>query len=211
MRRLILAFTLILSLVPVTAYAQFKSPGAGATAAIIESFDRQEEQRRHEERERLAREELALRTELARAANAREERRLALREQQLAPPPIPPASAGLRFRCEWGEGTVASWSDGSLSLTQTSFGDNAVVVFDVVDPKTRTVQIIGSNGVTDGQLLTASPVLTIVEHTLSGVNVTTIYRHAVDETWVAAVHSRHLNIGGPLPSQFYGKCGMLVE
>ena len=60
-------------------------------------------------------------------------------------------------------------------------------------------------------MLETSSGLTFIETTLSGLNFTTVYNHMVDPTSNkrAAVTSRHLDLGDPLPSQFYGTCVLL--
>ena len=196
----VLATVLLLPTI-VNAQTRFVSPGAEATKAIIEAQKRQEEQRRQAEEDERAR-----RLHEAQMERLRAEQKLL--EQQTAPPPPPTPSdtISLRFQCEWGQGTSANWDEGRLSLKQANFGRDATVVFDSLNPQAGIARITGSGASSEVRFTSMSVGVTFIETTPSGMNITTIYKKQADQTRLAAVTSRHLSLGSPFPSQFYGSC-----
>ena len=107
------------------------------------------------------------------------------------------------FTCTWGEGTTAHWEDGELSLERTQFGLEARIVFDFKKDMAYV------DGRPIGTIMFSDKAATIIEPTMSGTNFTTIFMYPINSQGflLPAVTSRHLALGGgPLPSQFYGRC-----
>ena len=116
------------------------------------------------------------------------------------------------IKCEWGQGTTASWNGGRPSLTQSSFGKDAGMVFDSIDTQAGTARIIGNAGAGDISVVVTPVGLTFIEQAgAGGLNFTTVFTHFVEPENVArvAVTSRHLGFSSPFPSQYHGTCVIL--
>ena len=116
------------------------------------------------------------------------------------------------IRCEWGQGTMASWNEGRPSLEQGSFGMDAGMVFDSIDTRAGTARIIGNAAAGDISVVVTPVGLTFIEQAeAGGLNFTTVFTHFVEPENVArvAVTSRHLGFSSPFPSQYHGTCVIL--
>ena len=116
------------------------------------------------------------------------------------------------IKCEWGQGTIASWNEGRPFLEQGGFGKDAGIVFDSIDTQAGTARIIGNAAAGDISVVVTQVGLTFIEQaTFGGLNFTTVFAHFVEPENVAlaAVTSRHLGFGSPFPSQYHGTCVIL--
>jgi len=78
---------------------------------------------------------------------------------------------------------------------------------DGIDHSLRTARIIGNAGADDLEVAPGTDTVSFVERVPAGaVNLTTVYAWRDSQGGFKAVHSRHTAIGGPSPSQQYGRC-----
>jgi len=78
---------------------------------------------------------------------------------------------------------------------------------DGIDFKKGLARIIGNAGADDLNAILGDSTVSFIEIVPSGsVNVTTVYAWRNNSRRFKAVHSRHVAIGGPAPSQNYGYC-----
>ena len=132
------------------------------------------------------------------------------------------------IRCEWGQGTQASWQGDKPSLEQGPFGKDPTVTFDSIDIKKGTARVIGNAGAFDVAVLRTPVGLTFIEQgreLIAGLSFTTVFTSTVDRdissraeraqgrpdtSSFIAVISRHLDILGTVaPSQYHGTCRIL--
>lgn len=78
---------------------------------------------------------------------------------------------------------------------------------DGIDYSQRTARMIGNAGADDLEVAPGTDTVSFVERVPAGaVNLTTVYAWRDSQGGFKAVHSRHTAIGGPTPSQQYGRC-----
>ena len=78
---------------------------------------------------------------------------------------------------------------------------------DGINHQQRSARIIGNVGADDLTALRGADAVSFLERVPAGtVHVTTVYAWRNKEGRFKAVHSRHVTIGGPAPSQHYGYC-----
>lgn len=87
--------------------------------------------------------------------------------------------------------------------SQTGFGFHV----DGIDYHKGSARGIGNVGSADLMAIQGSESVSFIERTLVGsLNVTTVYAWRTKAGHFKAVHSRHVAIAGPYPSQNYGYC-----
>jgi hypothetical protein len=111
------------------------------------------------------------------------------------------------LKCQFGPGSVGKWAGAKVAVQQERF--DVALHFDSIDAKTGSARMIGNEGAADVTVLASPSGVTFVEQTGSGnIVFTTVFPAMVpgtDEFY--AVTSRHMTLpGGPLPSQYHGKC-----
>lgn len=114
--------------------------------------------------------------------------------------------AARSLRCEFPVGVATDWDSGSPIGEKTSL--NGPLVFDSIDHKANSARLIGNVGASDLLLLATVDSLTFIEVTSTGnVNVTTVFSYYAKRTRdFIVVHSRHVSIVQPFPSQYHGTC-----
>lgn len=114
------------------------------------------------------------------------------------------------LKCEFGQGTSAEWVDGQLKVKSAVFSSDpskAAVHYDAIDLKTQSARIIGTSGSTDAIVLPTAAGISIVENPLGGgIVVTTVFAHYDHDRSFTAVLSKHIDLMGPFPQQYYGIC-----
>jgi hypothetical protein len=82
------------------------------------------------------------------------------------------------------------------------------LIFDNVDVGKQTGRVIGNQGGENILAVGGVQVLHLLEQTGTGnMNMTSVFASADPKTgFLRAVHSRHIHIRGPIPSQYYGTC-----
>ncbi len=111
------------------------------------------------------------------------------------------------LKCQFGPGSVGIWAGSKVTVQQERF--DVALHFDSIDAKAGKARMIGNQGAADVTVLASPSGVTFVEQTGSGnVMFTTVFPGMVPETdEFYAVTSRHAILpGGPLPSQYQGKC-----
>ena len=113
------------------------------------------------------------------------------------------------FRCNFSDGLITNWESGK----QTSKREEKMteLVFDQIDVKKGSGRMIGNSGSENVQVLSGDGSIHIVERTPSGnMTITTIFNTPQkNPNQFPVVHSRHMNLNGPLPSQYVGLCNKL--
>lgn len=117
------------------------------------------------------------------------------------------------LRCEFGEGTQASWDGGDLKVVRGTFGKRTeFIVYDSIDIKKGHARLVTSAGAGDVVVLSTLVGTSFIESIPNGgLNITTVFARPVkpaDERLVA-VMSKHVDINGPFPSQWHGTCQIL--
>jgi hypothetical protein len=117
------------------------------------------------------------------------------------------------LRCEFAEGTQASWDRGELKVERGIFGKRTeFTVYDSIDIKKGHARLVTSVGAGDIAVLSTLIGTTFIETIPNGgLNITTVFARRVkpaDERLVA-VMSKHVDINGPFPSQWHGTCRIL--
>jgi hypothetical protein len=114
------------------------------------------------------------------------------------------------LKCEFGQGTSAEWVDGQLKVESAVFSSDptkAPIHYDTINLKTHSARIIGNSGSTDATVLPSADGISIVEKPLGGgIVVTTVFAHYDRERRFISVLSKHVNVMGPFPQQYYGIC-----
>jgi hypothetical protein len=84
--------------------------------------------------------------------------------------------------------------------------DSMQLTFAGIDIKRKAAQLIGNAGASDVTLLRGDNSFHFVESTATGnMAITTVF-HPTKGGKIFAVHSRHMNLSGPIVSQYYGWC-----
>lgn len=121
------------------------------------------------------------------------------------------------FRCQIGEGTQASWDNGTLAFERENFDVGIEYRYDSIDleaGRARSIQVGNSRSEAEVVILATSVGLTFVRESWTGnITLTTIFavRGATESSLYPAVWSQHF--GGllfqPIPSQLYGTCSLV--
>lgn len=117
------------------------------------------------------------------------------------------------LRCEFAEGTTASWDRSKVKLERGTFGKGGITVYDSIDIKKGTARLITSAGAGDvAAMLTAIGITFIESVPNGGLNIATAFARYLDtgDEYFISVMSKHVDVGGgPLPSQWHGACRIL--
>ena len=113
------------------------------------------------------------------------------------------------LRCTFTVGRSVDWDSGKPKVSSDKLGNE--LVFDAINVRAQTARFIGNIGATDVVALITATGLTLIEETPTGnYQFTTVFASYADGTKdFIAVHSRHADLLGPLPSQFHGTCKRL--
>jgi hypothetical protein len=111
------------------------------------------------------------------------------------------------LKCSFPAAATADWNSDEprlrTSSEQKDFGFN----IDAIDHKTHKARLIGNAGSDDLTSVAGDSSVSFIEVTPAGsINLTTVYAWRDKLRRFKAVHSRHVAIGGPSPSQNYGFC-----
>ena len=126
---------------------------------------------------------------------------------QLAPEPgaYRDLVAARSLKCSFPWSASADWDRDEPRVKNASqeFGFQ----IDGIDHRQGSARIIGNAGADDLTALRGADSVSFLERVPAGtINVTTVYAWRNTEGRFKAVHSRHVAIGGPAPSQNYGYC-----
>lgn len=109
------------------------------------------------------------------------------------------------LKCTFQNGSIANWKDGKLKIETDRIA--APIHFDSIDLKNKTARGIGNQGASDEKLIITASGITFIELTGFGNLVfTTVFPYLNKEGDFIAVTSRHMDLVGPLPSQYHGAC-----
>lgn len=114
-------------------------------------------------------------------------------------------SAARSLKCEFPWFASADWDRDApvLKSSKQQFGFH----IDGIDRAKNAARLIGNAGAEDLIVLGNFDATAFIEQTPAGyLNVTTVYGWKDTGGRFKAVHSRHVAIGGPAPSQNYGYC-----
>jgi hypothetical protein len=113
------------------------------------------------------------------------------------------------LHCVFGAGYQANWRSGAPVLEKSNFSSSdEPMTFYSIDFTKGRAKVMGNSG-TDGvvAIATASGVSFLENTPGGGLNVTTVFAsREKDSHAFPSVHSRHVLIFYPLPSQFHGTC-----
>lgn len=126
--------------------------------------------------------------------------------------PLAQLEAAYSVRCDLPEGVVATWDESTLKIETDEFGDGSEFTFDSIDLSAGRARIVGNAGTSDVAVWLTPTGLMFAEGTASGNMVfTTIFAtyDSPSSRRYLAVRSRHNDVLGPMPSQYYGKCTIL--
>jgi hypothetical protein len=114
------------------------------------------------------------------------------------------------LKCEFGAGTSAEWKNGVLTLGTGRFGPpgpQSTIHYDGIDLTTRKARVVGTSGASDAVVLPSGVGITLVEQVpRGGVAVTTVYGSYDAKKSFPAVMTKHVDVLGPFPQQYYGSC-----
>lgn len=112
-------------------------------------------------------------------------------------------------RCQFSEGTTASWDLGKPKLERGTAGEGIMSTFDSIDTKEGRARLITRAGAGDVAVVSTLIGVTFIESVENGgLNITTVFAQhvkAAGERFIAVL-SKHVDVFGPLPSQWHGTC-----
>ena len=109
------------------------------------------------------------------------------------------------LKCIFTEGRTAKWKGGNLKIETDR--STTTILFDNIDLQKKTARSIGNAGASDEAIIVTTSGITFVEQTAFGNLVfTTVFPYFNKEGHFIAVTSRHMDMVGPLPSQYHGAC-----
>jgi hypothetical protein len=86
-------------------------------------------------------------------------------------------------------------------------GEKSTIYYDSINPATHKARLIGTGGSGDLNVVVDGVGVTLIEHVpLGGFAITTIYASYDAKKAFPAVMSKHVDLLGPLPQQYYGSC-----
>ncbi len=110
------------------------------------------------------------------------------------------------LRCQFGPGTGADWESGKLNVEEDNWGSEPSY-FDSIDVQAKTARLIGNAGSAGILVMITATGMHFIEVTPVGnLNVTTVFGSLDQSGNFLAVTSRHVDLFGPVPSQYYGTC-----
>lgn len=110
------------------------------------------------------------------------------------------------LKCSFSLSVTVDWDEGApnyeISDSKMNFS------FTGIDLEKAKATMIGNNGTAEVSIIANDRGVTFFERTAVGnLNFTTVFYHFSQTlSGFAAVHSRHMDILGPIPSQRYGIC-----
>ncbi len=116
-----------------------------------------------------------------------------------------PLTSVRSWKCEFPSLAVADWAQNepTPTLEQQAFSFH----IDNVDVRAGNARMVGNAGSEDLFVLSRAGALHFLEITPTGnLNITTIFSAVAGAGTLKAVHSRHVLLFHPLPSQAYGYC-----
>lgn len=109
------------------------------------------------------------------------------------------------LKCIFTEGKIAKWKGGNLEIETDR--STTTILFDNIDLQNKSARSIGNAGASDEILIVTASGITFVEQTAFGNLVfTTVFPYFNKEGHFIAVTSRHMDMVGPLPSQYHDTC-----
>lgn len=111
------------------------------------------------------------------------------------------------LKCEFTLGLTVDWDKGKPVYSESN--SKMSFYFSGIDPNNETATMIGNGGSAEVvTFVNRSKGITFLEITPTGnLNLTTVFNALLDGTnKYIAVHSRHVKIVAPLPSQYHGTC-----
>lgn len=111
------------------------------------------------------------------------------------------------LKCEFCLGLTVNWDKGVPVYSESN--STMSFFFSAIDPQNRTATIIGNGGSAKvSVLINKIKGISFIEQTPSGNLIfTTIFNTLLASTnKYIAVHSRHVDIFNPFPSQYHGEC-----
>lgn len=108
--------------------------------------------------------------------------------------------------CEFPITSVNDWKE-ETPAPVIKKDQKLVFQLDSIDVAKSTAKIVGKGKAQDLKVITTPESLHFLEEMPSGIlNLTTVFNAPTKDGRFKAVHSRHVKIGDPLPSQAYGFC-----
>ncbi len=114
------------------------------------------------------------------------------------------------LKCDFGPGRHAEWREGLLVVGSGRFGPpgpQSTIHYDSINASTRKARVIGAVGASDLEVFADASGVTLVERVPhGGLAITTVYGSYDKKQAFPAVLSKHVNVLGPFPQQYYGSC-----
>ena len=115
------------------------------------------------------------------------------------------APAPKAFVCAFEGATVTTVDNGEIKKAAST--DKMTLTYAAIDMAAGKAQLVGNIGAGEVAVIAAEFGYSFVEITAVGaVNLTTVFSTTLKRGGFFAIHSRHVNIAGPLVSQFAGSC-----
>jgi len=109
------------------------------------------------------------------------------------------------FRCSFPQGISTEWKGGKVVQKPTSYKKD--LIFTEINRKTKIAFLIGNLGKSRLHIILGVDVIHFLELTGSGNLITlSVFRKKLLNGKYPAVYSRHVDLYGPIISQFYGEC-----
>lgn len=108
------------------------------------------------------------------------------------------------FRCKFPDGIQSDWDSGKLSQEKSTMDD---FIISEINRKRKSAVFIGNAGKSPVPAVIGIGVIHFIEITATGnMIVLSIFDKQLSYLHYPAVWSRHMMIGSPIVSQFYGDC-----
>lgn len=114
------------------------------------------------------------------------------------------AAEQLNLSCEFDPGFTTVWEYGAVITEADHFSANGVIGYHI-DTESEYASYSTDAGGGTAKLVPGSAI-TMIETTHTGVSITTIFPSSSKSKRHPAVISRHVDVLGPMPSQYYGWC-----
>ena len=126
-------------------------------------------------------------------------------------PTLTEASGLKTIRCTLDQPGISTSWQGKLKSEKGKFSSNpadAVITFDQIDLEQNTAQLIGNAGSVPVHVINTPEMLSFLEITPSGNQILTsvFILSPLESGKYPVVTSRHINVLGPIVSQYYGSC-----
>jgi hypothetical protein len=114
------------------------------------------------------------------------------------------------LKCEFGPGNHGEWKNGVVVPGSGRFGAPgaaSMIHYDAIDMTAGKARLIGTAGSGDLTVMADSVGITLIEKVpLGGLAMTTIFGSYDTKRSFPAVLSKHIELFGPFPQQYYGSC-----